>query len=90
VKLYFPTATKKRERKGGSTNTPGHGPMHFCVAQDGNDTSEEDGNKMIAILDIIVPTSIRWWSQFFFLKVKNSWHLKKRDIDPRSPHNPIS
>jgi hypothetical protein len=40
--------------------------MHLCCAQDGNDRSEEDGNNMIALRDIIVPTSIRWWSQFFF------------------------
>ncbi len=52
--------------------------MHLCVAQDGNDRSEEDGNNMIALLDIIVPTSIRWWSQFFF-KVKKVLALKKKE-----------
>jgi hypothetical protein len=56
----------------------GHAPL---CAQDGNDRSEEDGNKMIALLDIIVPTTIRWWSQFYFLKVKKSLGTEKRDID---------
>jgi hypothetical protein len=56
----------------------GHAPL-LCP-QDGNDRSEEDGNNMIAlIVDIIVPTSIRWWSQFFFLSKKMSWHFKKKE-----------